>query len=140
MLISFGVFQDTREQESVNLPMRFRIQVVSVGPEPLADECSQPEVVVRRRNSAADARLARKLRQKGWQQDGTTGLQQCLLQNTLQLADVARPRVGSQLLQCLGRQFMNFPAKFAAESSQAMPHQQRQIVLPLAQRRKMNRE
>ena len=134
VLIPAGVLQDARQQEPVHLAVRLRVQVAGVGPEPLADERLPGRGLSRRRRRrAGSAGSPSEFGQEGREQDGAAGLQQGLLQDALQLADVARPGVAAQPLQRLRGDLADLPPQLAAEAPQVVLHQQRQVVAPLAQ-------
>jgi hypothetical protein len=70
---------------------------------------------------------------EGREQDWAAGLEQGLLQNALQLSDVARPRVTAQPLQRLRSDLLYLAPQLLTEAAQVVPRQQRQIVAALAQ-------
>jgi hypothetical protein len=41
VLVPTGVLKDARQQEAIQLAMRVRVKLLSIRPEPLADECFQ---------------------------------------------------------------------------------------------------
>src|SRR5437870_2168932 len=92
MLVSIGVLQDTGQQNPIQLPVRFRVEVLRIGTETLANECVQPQICVRLMRCGRFYRATRKIREKTGQQNRASGLEQGLLEDALQLADVARPR------------------------------------------------
>ena len=87
----------------------------------------------RRRRARIQLGSPEKFGQEGREQDRAAGLQQGLLEDALQLPDVARPGVAAQPLQRLRGDLANLPPEFAAEAPQVVLHQQRQVVAPLAQ-------
>ncbi len=68
------------------------------------------------------------------------GPQDRLLQHALHLADVPRPGVAEQSLQCLRGDLAHLPAPLSAPPPQVKLDQQRQVITALAQRRQVNRE
>ena len=93
------VLQDAWQQQPVHLLVRVSVQVTDVRPDPLVDDESLHAGFFRcRRRRGCDTRPSQRFGQEGRQQDGAAGLEQCLLQDALQLADVARPRVTAQPL------------------------------------------
>ena len=82
--------------------MRIGVQVADVGAKPLADDpCLDPGFAPGRGRGGGLARSSKGFRQECREQDGTAGSEQGLLQNALQLPDVARPAVAAQALECL---------------------------------------
>jgi len=48
VLVSAGVLKDTVQRESVQVTVRFGVQVTRVGLQPLADKFLQPQICIRR--------------------------------------------------------------------------------------------
>src|SRR5262249_28592098 len=67
-------------------------------------------------------------------------LKQTLLQDTLQLAQIARPGVLPQNLQRVRRRALHLFTQLTAEALEKMLDQQRQILEPLTQGRQLDRE
>src|SRR5471032_1867667 len=78
--------------------------------------------------------------QKGRQQNGAAGLQQGLLQGTLQLSDVSWPGVVAQPLQSLRGDLANLASKLTADALQIVPHEHRQVVAAFTQRGQVDGE
>ena len=74
MLIPAGVLQDAGEQEAVHLAMRVRVEVLSIRPESLANECFQIKVNARCRSQAGFTETAGEDGQEGREQDSSAGL------------------------------------------------------------------
>src|SRR5262249_54079617 len=127
--------------QPVKLPVGFRVQVARARAETLAyivslhlgTFCSQ-------RHRCRLAGRFWKVQQEGREQDGAAGPQQRLLQDALQLPDVARPPVAAQPRQRLRGDLLYLASELPAEEAQVVPHQQRQVVAPLTQRRQMDGE
>ena len=58
---------------------------------------------------------------------------QRLLEDALQLPDIARPRVGAQPLERLWGGLAHVAPQFAAETPQKVPDEQRQVIAALPQ-------
>src|SRR4051812_35071567 len=63
-----------------------------------------------------------------------------LLQNALQLADVAGPRVGAQPLHRIRRDLADLAAELATESAHVVQREQRKVLATLAKRWQVDRE
>src|SRR5436190_7668815 len=127
------VLKNKRQQESVHLAVRFRIEVLSIRAKPLANECAQAFVCALGWWPAAFTRLSSEFRQKCCEEYCAAGLQQGLLQDALQLPNITRPLVASQALQRFRGELANFPSKVASESLQIILGKQRQVVFQFAQ-------
>src|ERR1700722_11537788 len=113
MLASTGVLKNAGEQESVQLTMRFGVQIARVGLQPLADESFKLEICARRGGCVRRGR--RKLGEERREQYRATRLKQSLFDDTLQLTDIARPGVRAQARQGLGIDRLDFSSHFATE-------------------------
>ena len=104
--------------------------------------CSRSQSVVPRRNRGVSwrGRLTRRgtpaqvAGQEGREQDRARGLQHGLLQDALQLPDVARPGVPAQAIQGLRGDFADVPPQLEAEAPEEVLHEQRQVITAFAQR------
>src|SRR5207245_3334496 len=74
-----------------------------------------------------------KVGQENWEQNRTACPQQGLLEDALQLPNVARPVIATQALQRVRGQFVNTPSQFPAEELQVVAYQERQVIASLAQ-------
>src|SRR5947209_4568045 len=123
-----------RPGQPVQLPVRLRVEVTYVGPDPLLDD---ERLLVgldpTRRRRGCSAGPSQRFRQEGREQDGAAGLEQGLFQDALQLPNVARPRVAAQPLQSLGGDLADLPPEFAVEAAQVVLHQHQQVIVPLPQ-------
>src|SRR5262249_62213005 len=94
------LWHHARRQEPIQLPVRLRVEVAYVGPDPLPDDnrlLAGLSLTRRRRDRSASP--SQSFRQEGREQDGAAGLEQGLFQDTLQLTNVAPPRGAAQPLQ-----------------------------------------
>ena len=116
MLIGVRILQDAGQQEKAHLAVHLRVEVLGIGTQPLADEYFQSEVWSRRWSQAGFTGHAGEFGHEGWEQDRAAGLQQGLLEDTLQLPDVARSGVGPQTLQRFGGDLLYLPPQVLAEA------------------------
>ena len=101
VLTPTGVLQDARQQEPVQVAVRLGVEVADVGAQPQADEELLDPRLLARRGRGGRGQPSEGLREEGRQEDVAAGPQQGLLEDALQLPDVARPGVGAQPLQRL---------------------------------------
>src|SRR5262249_29885165 len=103
VFVPFGVLQDSRQQEAIELAMRIDIQLAHVRREaPADDESVCARVRKGQQGFGCSLRHSRKLRKKCREQDCPGAPEQGLFEHALQLSHVARPGVASQVLLSLG--------------------------------------
>ncbi len=113
--------------------MRICVQFADVSAKPLADDpCIDPGFAPGRGRGGGLARFSKGFRQECREQDGTAGSEQGLLQNALQLPDVARPAITAQALQRLSRELACVPPQLKAIAPKVALHQDSKVVASIA--------
>ncbi len=92
------------------------------------------------RDGCRGIRLLHLVRQEIGNQHGTRGPQNRLPQHALQLPHIARPRIPPQNLHGVGRDVADRLAQLQAAMREVMPHQQRNVLPALPQRRQVDGE
>src|SRR5262249_11301514 len=119
----------------------FGVQITNVGPDPLPNNNRLDAGLRRlRRRSGYYAGPSQRFGQEAGKQDRTAGLEQGLLEDALQLPDIAGPGVFAQTAHCLRCHLSHFAPQLSAEAPQVVLRQYQQVVAPLAEWRQVDGE
>src|SRR5439155_27324849 len=132
-----GKSQDERQENSIELLVRLRVQVLEGLVQPLVVEAleAKSQLCSGWWNCSGLARRSQRLGQEGRDEDRPAGLQRSWFQDALQFTNVARPGIVLEPLERRRSNLADLPAKLPAKAPQVVIDQHRQVVAPLAQGR-----
>jgi hypothetical protein len=136
-LIGVGVLQDGREEDTIDLKLSLGVQIPGSRSKALADEFAEGTPAFTRPVGGLGGG---QLGQECGDKHTPARVQQRLLHDTLQFADVAWPRVTTEPVHRFRGDLSHVPSQFPAEATQVIIHKHRQVLATFTQRRQADRE